>query len=271
MRVPKPPKGKAVRPNIGIQIAYQRELDELIKEMHASIVYWLGARYKANPPEVLGAHDASPTTDLKQVLKKLGRQWQRRFDQAAPELADHFSKDVLTRSDAALHSILTKGGFSVPFRMTAPMNDVFQATVTQNVGLIQSIAEEHLGEVEGLVMRSVQIGRDIGGLKADLLERFDITRRRAALIARSQNNLATSTMQRARQLDVGIRESSWLHSGGGKHPRPDHVRFAKGLDGGPYYDVAKGALISGERIWPGQKINCRCVSRPVIPGLPRPR
>lgn len=254
MRRPKPPKGKPIRPNVGIERAYQRELDGLIRDMQDSVVYWITLRYGQKPPEL--ASDASPAAELRKTLKNLGTQWLNRFDQAAPKLAEHFSKDVLERSDRALAGILNKAGFSVRFKLTAPMNDVLQATISQNVSLIKSIAAEHLQEVEGLVMRSVQVGRDIGGLRKDLQERYGITRRRAATIARSQNNLSTATMQRARQLDVGITEARWKHSGGGKHPRPDHVRFAEGRDGGPFYSVQKGAHISGQDIFPGQLINC---------------
>ena len=43
-------------------------------------------------------------------------------------------------------------------------------------------------------------------------------------------------------------------------PRPDHVAA-----NGKRYKIAEGCLISGEHIQPGEDINCRCTSRPVLP------
>lgn len=261
------PLGKAVRPNLGIERAFQRRLDKLIGEMHVSLVHWLTQQYEAKPPEV--AMDASAARELRAAMRKLSRRWQRNFDEAAPEMAEYFSRDIADRSDRALAAILVKAGYTTRMTLSPAMNDVLQGVIGDNVALIKSIASEHLSDVEGLVMRSVQTGRDVGTLTKGLQEAYGVTRKRAALIARTQNNQATATLQRARQLDVGIEQAQWRHSGGGKVPRPSHVAFAAGRDGGPIYDVAKGALIEGKRIWPGTEINCRCVSIPIIPGLPK--
>ena len=104
--------------------------------------------------------------------------------------------------------------------MTTPMNNALQATITENVGLIRSIPERYFTEVEGLVMRSVARGRDLSYLTDELQKRYGITRRRAALIARDQNNKATSVMQAARQKSLGITQGIWRHSHAGKEPRP---------------------------------------------------
>lgn len=73
-------------------------------------------------------------------------------------------------------------------------------------------------------MQSVGRGRDLKTLTDELEKRYGITRRRAALIARDQNNKATSVMQSARQRSVGITEGIWRHSRAGKTWRPSHVK-----------------------------------------------
>ena len=83
---------------------------------------------------------------------------------------------------------------------------------------------------------------------------------RAKLIARDQSNKIHATTTRARQLELGITEAIWMHSHGGKEPRPDHVAA-----NGRKYNVAEGCLISGEYILPGTMINCRCTCRSVFP------
>lgn len=253
-----------VHPNVGITVNYRKRLDKMIAEMQRSVCYWITATYRANPPEL--AHDASAAAMLIGEMKRLGNQWLGRANAAAKRLGEYFATSVNKRSDAALRSILKDSGFSVKFTMTRAMNDVMQATIGAQVELIKSIASEHLSEVQGLVMRSVQEGRDVGGLTKQLEERYGITRRRAALIARDQNNKATAAMQRVRYEELGITKAIWMHSGGGKEPRPTHVAFSQGRLNGPVYNVTEGWLdpAVNQRIWPGTLINCRCVSRPVV-------
>jgi len=231
--------------------------------MQRSLDYWLTAQYRANTPEL--AQDASPAMDLRNRMRQLTRQWQKRFDVLAQEMAEYFTTKTAERVDGAMRASLKKSGMSVQFKMTAAQNDAMQATIGEQVGLIKSIASEHLSDVEGIVMRSVTTGRDLQQLKSDLLARYDITKKRASLIARDQNNKATATLTRTRQIGLGITKARWLHSAGGKHPRPSHVAFSEGRNGGPFYDIQKGAFIDGEFLLPGQAINCRCLSVSVLP------
>lgn len=248
----------AVRPNVGVEAMYRRRLRKLIDEMHASIAYWIEAAYKANEPAM--AADEAPYAALRAALRKLRARWQRNFNQAAEDLARYFAKDVADRSDAALRSILRRGGFSVKFTMTPAARDIIGATVAENVSLIKSIPQQYLKDVEGAVMRSVQTGRDLGSLTKELQRSYGVTYRRAALIARDQNNKATSAMQAARQKELGITEAIWQHSHAGKVPRPSHVKMD-----GRRYDVAKGMWDpdEGKFIWPGELINCLPGNAPV--------
>jgi len=256
----KPKTLPPVRPNAGLEAAFQAKLDRMIEDMHSSVLYWLRAAYRANSPEM--ALDASPARTMQTVMRRLARKWQKRFDEAAPELAEYFSTRMADRVDGSLTSILKKAGFAVDFKMTDAANDVMQATIGEQVGLIKSIASEYLSDVNGMVMRSVAAGGDIGGLADQLQKRYGITRRRAALIARDQNNKATATMTRVRQEGLGITEAIWKHSHAGKHPRPSHLAAD-----GERYKIKDGLVLDKVRCWPGTEINCRCLSRSIIPGF----
>jgi SPP1 gp7 family putative phage head morphogenesis protein len=131
------------------------------------------------------------------------------------------------------------------------------------VGLIKSVAQQYLADVQGDVMRSVSEGRKLDDLAAALEHRHGVTKRRAALIARDQNNKATAVFERVRQQELGITKARWQHSAGGKEPRPEHVAWGRE---GKIYDVKEGMLQEdGKRVWPGTEINCRCFSIPLIP------
>ena len=272
---------RPVHPNAGIEAAYRKRLDVLIAEMNRSLVHWLSAAYRANEPEMAqdappdaGGHEPrpeqprrrSPAMAMRYRMRRLTRQWQTRFDEAAPDLAKYFATAAAQRSDATLKSILKKAGFTVQFKLTRTANDVLQATIAENVALIKSIASQHLTQVEGAVMRSVQAGRDLATLAGELEHQYGVTRRRAAFIARDQNNKATATIQRVRQVELGITEAIWVHSGGGREPRPTHLKAGRDRQ---RYEISKGWLdpAVGKLILPGELPNCRCVARAVVPGF----
>jgi SPP1 gp7 family putative phage head morphogenesis protein len=255
-------KLRPVHANAGLRAAYRRKLLALVDEMVASYRYWLTAAYRANPPAM--AQDATPAKELERELKRLAKRWQKRFDQSADDLAAYFAKATANRSSAQLQSILKRGGWTVKFKMTGAMRDVMAATIAENTALIKSIPQEFHTQVEGLVMRSVTVGRDLSILSKELQKRFDVPRRRAELISRDQNNKMTASFTRVRYLELGIKEAIWLHSSGGKTPRPTHVK-----NSGKRYDVEKGWYDPAVKkfIHPGELVNCRCVSRPVVRGF----
>lgn len=255
------PKLPVVRGNAGIQAWYRQQLERVVKEMHDSFLYWLTAEYKS----VGLAHDAADggaTRSLQDVLHVRGRQWQKTFDKFADSLSKRLAEKVLNHSDSALATGLKGQGFAVKFTMTDPMRNAYQAVIGEQVGLIKSIASQHLTEVEGLVMRSVARGRDLGTLTKELQARYGVTKRRAALIARDQSNKATTTLQSARQQDIGITEGTWRRSHGSKVPRPSHVKAD-----GTTFKLDKGLYLDGEWVMPGELINCRCGWTPVLPGF----
>ena len=272
---------RPVHPNAGIEVANQKKLDAMIDAMNRSVSWWVKAAYRANNPEM--AHDTdigdeasktvseeiaaaiqqtgSPARVMQNVMRKLSKIWQKRFDDGAEEMAKHFAKTAAQRTDAGLRAALKKSGMTVEFKMTAKMNDVLQATIGENVGLIKNIASEHLSDVQGLVMRSVSAGRDLGTLTAELQKRYGITRRRAALISGDQNNKLTANLTIVRQRELGITEAKWMHSGGGKEPRPEHLAW-----NGKTYKIDEGmwSEVDQKFVFPGSEINCRCMSRSIL-------
>jgi SPP1 gp7 family putative phage head morphogenesis protein len=262
------PKGYKVlrpsHPNVGDQVEYRRRLQVLVDEMNRSYVRFLKAQYRKTPPVI--AQDANPATELMRALRELGNRWRKRIDDAAPKLARWFAGTAGTRSTATLKKILRDGGISVKFQMTPAMKDVLDATTFENVSLIKSIGSQYHSEVEGLVMRSVTTGRDLGYLTKELQRRYGVTHRRAAFIARDQNNKATAVMTRVRQQEAGITEAIWLHSHGGKEPRPTHL-----ANNGKRYTISEGWYDQDPKvrrhIWPGELINCKCVAKSVMRGF----
>ncbi|MHB8283964.1 MAG: phage head morphogenesis protein, partial [Caulobacteraceae bacterium] len=196
------------------------------------------------------------------AMRKLGRRWQRRIDALAPKLAAHFASASQRLTDEQMKAELRKAGMTVRFKASAAQNDAYQAVIGEQVALITNLPEQYMAQVEGIVMRAVQTGGDRHAIAKSLEEQAGVTKRRAARIARDQTNKATAVFTRVRQEELGVTEAIWRHSGGGKTPRPSHVAFS-----GQRYNIREGAVLDGERVWPGTAINCRCVSQAILPFL----
>ena len=264
--MPKQPKtARAVHANRGLESKYRKALQRLIAEMHGSVEYWLTAGYRQNPPRVAAlveqAQDAAtPSQRIRKILDDLAKRWTDRFNDYAPKLAEAYLKGMFKASDSAFRQALKEAGWAVDFKMTPAVRDAFNASLEENVGLIKSIPEKYLQQVEGVVMRSYSAGRDLETMVKDLKALYPAASHRAELIARDQSNKANAVVNRARQMELGITEAIWQHSHAGKTPRPNHVAA-----NWKRYKIAEGCLISGEHIQPGEEINCRCTSRAVLP------
>jgi uncharacterized protein with gpF-like domain len=257
----------AIHPNVGVEAEYRRRLQALIDRMTASVDWFTRAAYRAHEPKAATlAMDALPADELKRRLSQLGDRWRKAFEEGADALAVYFATEAAARTDFALRQALKRLGITFKFEPTPAQADIMQATVHANVALIRSIPEQYFTQVEGSVMRAVQLGGRLDVLTKELQEHHGVTYRRASIIANSQNAMATSALHRARQLELGVTQAVWVHSGAGREPRPTHV--AAGRDH-VVFDVAKGWFDPHERAWiqPGQLINCRCVGRSVIPAL----
>lgn len=254
---------RAIHPNAGVRAWYRKRIFKELEQMQRSIAYWLEAAYRRREDEIVG--DASPARDLMAVFRSNMRRWMRRWD----ALADWLGRRVVEKVDAsatiAMKEAFKAAGFTVKFDGSRRLNSVTQALIAENVSLIKSIPQQYLTDVEGIITRGVSMGRDLSYVTEELKKRYDITRRRAAFIARDQMDKATQAVQRARDEDLGITEAVWVHLPGQKSSRETHIamhgkRFKlSGPDAG-LYDSAMGY-----NVLPAELPNCRCVYRRILP------
>ncbi|MDE2441452.1 MAG: phage head morphogenesis protein, partial [Betaproteobacteria bacterium] len=165
---------KPIHPSAALRTAYQRKLTAAIEEMHRSVVYWVLASYRANPPAI--AMDEAPIRSFQRMFRKVRNRWLKNFDTLSEKMAAYFATEASKRVDGALSSMLREHDFAVKFKTTIAQREAVQATLAENVSLIKSIPERYLGDVEGLVMRSFQTGRDLGFLSKALQQNFGVTK-----------------------------------------------------------------------------------------------
>ncbi|MEG2172365.1 MAG: phage minor head protein [Desulfovibrionaceae bacterium] len=276
MQEKRPRTARPAVPNKGIETKIRRQLLHMVDEMQRSVLWWVGATYKARLPEIaqdaarprwkralLYALDASPSRDLERALKKVMRRWEGRFGKMALQLAQKSVRNTNTSATRAMQSALKDAGFTVKMRNTRAVNDVLQSLVIEQTNLIKSIPQVYMGEVQALVMRSVREGRDMGFLTEQLETRYGMTRKRAITISRDQTNTATESISRVRNKALGITHGVWMHRSGSKKPRHSHIEA-----NGKVFDLSIGLMVDGETIFPGEKVNCHCTYRPVLPTFP---
>ena len=250
---------RSARPSAAIRDQYERGLRSLIEEMNNSVLYWLSARYNARADEIVAA-DASPSKELEKELKDLMRQWGRKFDEYAVHRSRWFAKRVNTSTTNQLKGALKDAGLTVKFRNSRRVNNMYQATVAENVGLIKSIPQQYLTNVNTIVMQSVKNGRDMGFIAEQIREQYKTTKARAITIARDQTNKATEAVSYARVTDIGITHGIWMHRSGGKVPRTTHVSMD-----GKRFKLSEGLFDEDPKVnrlvKPAELVNCHCTFR----------
>lgn len=232
-------------------------LKGLISEMVKSADYWARAQYNAHQSGERGMDD------IAERLIDLRDRWVARFSDAAVTIAPRFVKSVDSTATKSLkRSLGEKDIPRVKFTMTPEMTQAVDGIVAENVNLIKSIPEKYFTQVQTITIQSITRGRDLQYMTEELQKQFGITRRRAERIAIDQNNKATAELSRVRQKTLGITKGIWIHSGGGSHPRPKHVKA-----NGQEFDLDKGLPVgdNGEYVLPGQEIHCGCSWKPKLP------
>lgn len=246
--------------------------------MVRSYRYWLGARYREAHEENLDAglipdlaQDAKPKSAVNRMFRELDllqSRWQDYFDKLARKLAGDFVDKAYKANATAWAGQVRKAGFDIAMQLTKPQQLVLDMCTRENVSLITSIPQEFHKAIEGVVTRGFVAGRDLDAIAKQLVKHEGITTRRAALIARDQSNKLTADMNAARQAQLGLTWAVWKHSSAGKEPRHTHVRAGREEW---IFDTQKGIDFGDAfgQVLPGQAINCRCVSRTLIPSLGR--
>jgi SPP1 gp7 family putative phage head morphogenesis protein len=194
----------------------------------------------------------------------------RKFDDYFASIAKPTAEEMVSGANKASHSSVRMSLFELSKGLTLDPKDAFtpeikelmSAAVTENVGLIKSIASRYLDQVQGAVMRSITTGNGLADLMPFLQKQYGIAKRRAEFISLDQTRKAYSALSVVRCRDAGIEQFEWLHSSSGQHPRKEHVEMS-----GHIFRVDSPPVIdrkTGERGFPGQLPNCRCVMCPVV-------
>lgn len=156
---------------------------------------------------------------------------------------------------------LLTGALSVDVYFTEPyLKPELDGFVNQNVGLIQTIPQTHLKNVEQTVTQGIRNGMRVGDLEKMIEAKYHPAMNHAELIARDQVGKFNGNLNQLRQKELGIRKYRW------RTVRDERVR--------PFHEELEGTIQSwdeppvvsrdGRREHPGGDYQCRCQAEPIL-------
>lgn len=259
-------KGQPLNPSAAIEQRYYTALRVLIDRMIAETDHELKSLFKTEHAEEYFAQDASLSSQARILTNALIKKYTDLFASLSKPMAERFAEESDKSSDIAVKSSIRQLSddltLSTKTITSGLLNDILNATVTENVALIKSIPAQYLSGVQGAVMRSITTGNGMQDLVPYLQKHKGITLRRARMISMDQTRKAFNSLSKARMEKSGVSTYEWLHTSGSRHPRKLHIQM-----NGNLYKYSEPPIIdakTGERGIPGQAINCACRMRPIL-------
>ncbi len=131
------------------------------------------------------------------------------------------------------------------------------AAVVDNVALIESIPSEFFSDIEREVMSTLRTGANTDDLRDLLMERYDVSKSRATLIAVDQTNKLNGNLTQTLQTQNGVTRYIWRSS------QDERVRDTHRLLDGKTFSWDDPPEVGH----PGQDYRCRCQAEADIEGM----
>lgn len=258
-------KGKIMHNNAALADRYYQSLKKLIAKMTYITNREVTKLFKTDAANKHFGQDASIASQSRILMNSLTAQFDKMFSDMAKPLSEKMVNEANKSNQTMLYNSIKElsGGLSIKTKVTTPeMREIMTASIAENVSLIKSIPSQYMQKVAGAVMRSITTGGGLADLQPQIKEYGGMTERRAENLALDQTRKVYNNIGAKREQAVGIKKFEWIHSGGGLHPRLDHIE----LDGQifSYDDPPIIDEKTGERGFPSQLPNCKCTRRPVI-------
>lgn len=141
--------------------------------------------------------------------------------------------------------------------------------VSENISRVKSMPTECLLNLQEIIAEGYQEGKLIGEIREEIQEEYNLTKRRAELLARDQISTLNSELTEMQQRDAGVTKYRWSSSRDSR-VRECHQEFDGNIfnwDDPPeawYSTKSRGIVYTGRKCNPGEDYCCRCVAIPVF-------
>ena len=169
-------------------------------------------------------------------------------------------------SDKNIKKLLSEmAGKQITIEYDKSYDEALRLMVQRNVQLIKNTTEQTLTNVENIVFDSMTTGQGWAEIQQTLETQKDISKNRIKRIARDQTAKTNAALNELGQREAGIKYFMWrtaqderVSEGYGGHKQLNGKIYRWG-------DEANYPIIDsyGHRGLPAQRVNCRCIARPV--------
>jgi len=280
-----PRKGmRPIQSNLNIEAQYYKNLKYIVTEIRKKFTN-LAIEEMAKPTIKNQWQDAAPYNKaLDKVIDKIIAQIRKRFHN---ERLEKVVRKILLSADKYQGYKFRKAveygfGFSIEdlpeFKAYKPF---INATISKNLEVLSDLRDNTLYRMSMALRTTVAQGKSIRQVQSEIMRTGEITKKRAALIARNEIKNITSALNKKRSINAGFSTYIWLTAEDervrgnprGRYPsaKPSHY-IMDGLlckyeddtvyskDGGKTWKKRTVDMPIG---FPGTvAINCRCVDTP---------
>ena len=126
-----------------------------------------------------------------------------------------------------------------------------------NISLVQGLVDNEIKQLKEQVMRNMQNGFPSSELAKWTQGHLNVSKHRAATIARTETHTLADQLNDRRAMEVGLEWGIWRGVEDNRE-RPEHLALE-----GRRFKLKEGVLVKlkngkTKRIWPGREPNCRC-------------
>lgn len=261
-------KPKGVKQDLQAGATYQTELRRIVREVRKDIDTYVMSAVKSTSFEYtadgVSTHIVmdSYVDVIAGALKLVRERWASpQFNALATRIARKF---VTTANNSNAERTKRDLGIDI-FVDNSELRDYVQASIYDNVRLIESIPAQYLTQVDSIVMTNIRAGGRPSAIAKLLQEQFGVTERRAKLISRDQTAKVNGDLNAKRQTAAGFPYFEWTDSGDERvRDRHADINDKVTVYGKGVYSWNNPPLSDrGTPIIPGSDFSCRCIGRPV--------
>lgn len=142
-----------------------------------------------------------------------------------------------------------------------------QLWVNDNVLKIKSIPNDTLSSMREIILDGYMNGKTIRDISGEIQKEYDVSKHKAAMLARDQIATLNANLAKMQQEDAGCEEYVWSTSRDSRvrecHRELDGKTFRWNDPPEMWYETKKnGIVFTGRRCHPGEDYACRCVAIP---------
>lgn len=206
------------------------------------------------------------TASVRFILNKYKGEKLKIFLKNSEKIIKKWLRMARQSSDKNIKKLLSEmAGKQITIEYDKSYDEALRLMVQRNVQLIKNTTEQTLTNVENIVFDSMTTGQGWAEIQQTLETQKDISKNRIKRIARDQTAKTNAALNELGQREAGIKYFMWrtaqderVSEGYGGHKQLNGKIYRWG-------DEANYPLIDsyGHRGLPAQRVNCRCIARPV--------